>query len=59
MTFWAGKTKDGKRADVHVTSGPISISVEEDPGHLRHFWGELGRLLDELEKPEASDAAGR
>lgn len=52
MTFWAGRGADrsGRKViDVHVTYGPISITVNEDPGHLRAFWGDLGRLLDKTE----------
>jgi hypothetical protein len=54
MTFWA-QQKTEKAIDVHVTYGPISITVLEDVGHLRSFWGELGRLLDQVENPPAAD----
>lgn len=50
MTFWAGQSDNGKAVDVNVTYGPIAIKVQEDPGHLRSFWGELGRLLDKVEE---------
>lgn len=52
MTFWAAreKTTSGDKFAVHVTYGPISITVQEDPGHLRSFHGELGRLLDAAEQ---------
>jgi hypothetical protein len=50
MTFWAQRNIDRPElVDVHVTHGPISISVSEDPGYLRSFWGELGRLLNDAE----------
>jgi len=26
------------------------FSVTEHPSHVRNFWGELGRVLDEAEK---------
>ena len=54
MTFWAQRA--AKNIDVRVTYGPIAITVTEDPGHLRSFWGELGRLLDETEKEAAANA---
>ena len=56
MTFWAGTADDGKQVDVHVTYGPININVREDPGHLRSFWSELGRLLSEMEAKLAERA---
>lgn len=58
MTFFAAKsTETGyagqPRVDVHVTYGPVSIKVTEDPGHLRSFHRELGRLLDGIEQATA------
>lgn len=50
MTFWARKLEDSGGVEVNVTHGPVRVAVVEDPGHLRHFWGELGRLLDEAER---------
>lgn len=49
MTFWAKKLEDSGGIEVNVTHGPVRVAVIEDPGHLRHFWGELGRLLEETE----------
>ena len=44
--------------DVHVAAGRVSDwSVSEYLGHLRWFWGELGRQLDEAEA-EAKAASG-
>jgi hypothetical protein len=38
--------------DVLITHGPITIKVTEDPGHLRHFWGQLGQVLEQAETPK-------
>lgn len=58
MTVWAKKSESGTRVELHVTHWPIEVMVIEDPAHVRHFWGQLGRLLDEVEHPEppAADA---
>lgn len=53
MTFFAQAAPGGKRVVVNVTYGPISIKVDEDPGHLRNFHAELGTLLSTIETPEA------
>lgn len=52
MTMWAKKIPgDGvtvaDRIEVSTNYGPISITVTEDTSHLRHFWGQLGALLEE------------
>lgn len=57
MTFWATRTDDGKRIDVHVTYGPVEVKVAEDIGHLRHFWHDLGRQLDQAETAGREAAA--
>jgi hypothetical protein len=56
MTLWAKRTPHGDRIEIAVTSGPVSFSVIEDPGHVRHFWGQLGVLLEQAEA-EAKAAA--
>lgn len=50
MTMYANRV-DPRSPNIKVgmTYGPISGTVEEHFSHLRHFWGELGRLLDEME----------
>jgi hypothetical protein len=35
---------------VRIAYGPIEASVVEPVDHLRHIWGELGTLLDQVEK---------
>lgn len=35
---------------VRTTYGPILNEVTEDIGHVKHFWGQLGRLIEELEE---------
>jgi hypothetical protein len=51
MTMTARFMDGGSRRHISVTTtyGPISISVQEDPQHLRVFYKELGRLLEEAE----------
>ncbi len=47
MTMNARRT--GDRIAVEATAGPLHVTIDETPGHLRHFWSQLGRLLDEVE----------
>lgn len=60
MTFFASRSEKTGYAgaglvDVHVTYGPITIQVSEDPGHLRNFHRELGQLLDKIEQDKAAE----
>jgi hypothetical protein len=48
MTLWA--YREGQNIRVSANSGAIEVKVTEDPMYLRHFWGELGKLLEEAEK---------
>jgi hypothetical protein len=58
MTFMAHKSGGGKNIVIRTTYGPVTIEVEEEPGHVRSFWGELGRLLREIEHgPDAPEPA--
>ena len=45
MTLFAAK--DGDKVKVQCTYGPTTFAVLEDFSSLRHFWAQLGRLLDE------------
>ena len=59
MTFWATPSEETgyagqSRIDVNVTYGPITIKVTEDPGHLRNFHRELGKILDETRETKAA-----
>ena len=57
MTFWANRSERvPHEIEVHVTSGPVEIKVTEHYMHLRSFWGTLGALLDEAEKPKTEEA---
>jgi hypothetical protein len=54
MTLWASKTDDkivihgNIHLDVDVKNGSVSsFAVTEDIGHVRAFWGSLGKLLEE------------
>jgi hypothetical protein len=52
MTLYSSPTPGGS-ADhrrVSYTNGPVEIHIDEHIGHLRSFWGQLGRDLDEAEK---------
>lgn len=61
MTLSAFEATDSptgaRRIVVRTTYGPITNEVTEEVGYLRHFWGELGRLLDELEQPPTTPPA--
>lgn len=53
MTMWAKRENEtSSNVEVHVTHGPVEVIVKEAPGHVRAFWSELGRLLDEVETKE-------
>jgi len=63
MTLWANR--DGQSVTIHgntglsvkVTNSNVTeFTVSEHAGHVRSFWGQLGRLLDEAET-EARDGA--
>lgn len=54
MTFTATHHGDGRHIDVQVTSGPVKVVVTEQYGHLRGFWHDLGKLLDEAEQRNAA-----
>lgn len=55
MTLSASKAKDagqpGGERDITVRTiyGPVTSMITEDAGHLRGFWSQLGRLLNEVE----------
>jgi hypothetical protein len=51
MTMLAARTPEGKIA-VRITQGMLDIKLTEDLGHLRAFHGELGRLLDKMEREQ-------
>lgn len=55
MTLWAKRAPSGDRIEIAVTYGPVSFSVIEDPGHVRHFWGQLGALLEQAETKAAAE----
>lgn len=64
MTFSAyrsdgsgGPRSDGEYITVSVTYGPVSVDVVEDRGHLRSFWGQLGRLIGEADGKEPGQRA--
>lgn len=52
MTFSAKFNEREKTVGVHVTYGPITIDVNEHPGHLRSFWHDLGAVLNEAESKD-------
>lgn len=63
MTLHAVKARDagepGGERDVTVqaTYGPVTFKITEDAGHLRVFWSQLGRLINEVEGKSAGQRA--
>jgi hypothetical protein len=57
MTLFANRSEDTGTIKVHCTYGPIEFAVTEDPGHLRSFWSELGRMLNEAEHGTEAETA--
>lgn len=63
MTLWANR--DGQAVTIHGNIGlnvdvqdsrVAQYSISENAGHVRGFWSQLGKLLDEAEQ-EAKEAA--
>ena len=48
MTLHA--TRNGQQVTVHTTYGPVENKITEDVGHIRGFWQQLGKHLDEAEQ---------
>lgn len=38
-----------ERIVVRTTYGPITNEVTEDIGHVKSFWAQLGRLIEQIE----------
>jgi hypothetical protein len=47
MTLHA--TREGDKVKVHITSGPVTASVEEHAAHLTYFHAQLGTLLADVQ----------
>jgi hypothetical protein len=56
MTLWVGR--EGQQVTIHgnigldvkVQAGMVrEFAVNEHASHLRHFWGQLGKALEEAE----------
>ncbi|HEY1700877.1 MAG TPA: hypothetical protein VGG75_14295 [Trebonia sp.] len=45
MTLFASRDSISGVVTVHVTYGPVSITVDEAEGHMLQFWHELGQLV--------------
>ena len=55
MTMIARRAEHNKRAViVQTTAGPVTVTCEEDASYLRHFWGELGNVLEQVEQEAAN-----
>lgn len=55
MTLWAQKGDAGAGSiKVQCTYGPVAFSVMEDVSSARHFWGQLGKLIEEIEAGQAA-----
>lgn len=57
-------TRDGQTVTIHGNIGlhahvegsrVVDFAISEERMHLRSFWGQLGRVLDEVER-DAADA---
>jgi hypothetical protein len=57
MTLFASRSEGKGAVTVHCNYGPITFEVTEDPGHLRSFWGELGRMLNQAEHGTEAETA--
>lgn len=57
MTLFAILNEDTKTVTVQCTYGPVTFAVTEDPGHLRHFWSQLGRMLNGAEHGTEAETA--
>lgn len=58
MTLHATRDpRDPRQVTVHATYGPARYEITEDAGHLRAFWSQLGRLLDEAEGKDPGQRA--
>lgn len=55
MTIWCKRTEIGDQVEVHVTYGPVAFKVTEPSRDIRHFWGQLGALLEETENKAAAE----
>ena len=64
MTLWANR--DGQAVTIHgniglsvtVRNGQVAqYEISENAAHVRGFWGQLGKLLDEVEAEQASVSA--
>lgn len=64
MTLWV--SRDGQKVTIHGNNGldvkvedsrVASYAVTEHWGHLRHFWGQLGAVLEEAEQAAADQNA--
>jgi hypothetical protein len=64
MTLWV--SRDGQKVTIHGNTGldvkveesrVTSFAVSEHYGHLRHFWGQLGVVLQEAEQDAADQVA--
>lgn len=60
MTLWVNR--DGQAVTIHgnigldvkVQNGRVTeYVISEDAGHVRSFWSQLGKVLDEAEREQA------
>jgi len=59
MTLIAGRAGQSANVEVQYTGGPVTIRVVEQAAHLRHFWHELGEVLDQIEHAAPDAGAGK
>lgn len=62
MTLWAAR--DGQKITIHgnihldvkVQDGRVQeFAVTEDASHVKHFWGQLGTLIEQAETAAAAE----
>lgn len=56
MTLHSTVNDGGKTISIHSTYGPARFTITEDLGHVRSFWAELGRRIEEAEHDAAAVA---
>jgi hypothetical protein len=47
--------RDGEHIIIGYTSATAEISIRGHVDEVRHFWGELGAVVDQADQAEAAD----
>ena len=54
MTLWAYRDDETGQVVIKAHTGTVDVTVTEDLAGVRHFWGELGTLVNQAENEEVS-----